>query len=192
MIKDIIKKTVGENANFLFNIRKKQLRDYTGYNYEKLMFCNDLELFFQQNKEVKYDFIIIDADNQYKKVKKSLNLALKKLNKNGIVVLVNSLPPNRKRFVSECERPGMWLGQVWKVVSELNYRPNVDFVTYQLHTGYTFIINGDNSILHDQKNANKMSLKEYCDNYNKYARLVNLSELSLWYKEHITEVAKEA
>lgn len=185
MIERIIDNTVGKNANIVCVLTKDSVKKYQDLDYKGLEFTNDLAGYFEPNEhgpQRKINMVVIDANNEYKVVKKSLQFALKKVGKTGCVVLANSLPPNRLRYVTPQKRPGNWFGEVWRVVSGLNYQKNVDFVTCAIGNGYTVILGISNTNLYTEEV--EPTLKMYSEDRVKYARLVRNPEgLRNWYEE---------
>lgn len=182
MIETIIEKTVGKEANIVCALETRTVGKYTSLDYKDLEFTNDLNGYFEPNEhgpQREIDMVVIDADNRFKVVKKHLKFSLKK---SKFVVLANSLPPNRARFVTPEKRPGNWHGEVWKVVLGLNFIKTVDFVSFATGNGYTIVANGENEVL--EESIDEINLSKYSDNRKKYARLVNADQLGEWYKKY--------
>lgn len=178
MIQQLIDNTVGKNAKIVFALRKQTVKKYSDLDYEGLEFTDDLSKYFKDDQ--KSDLILLDGNNGYKTVRKLFNFAMKKLNKGGVVVLANSLPPNRARYVTPEERPGNWYGEVWRVVSGMNYINGVDFVTVGIGNGYTVIRKAKNPDVFPET-SEVIDLQSYSDNRTKYARLVTTTGLGVWY-----------
>lgn len=189
MIQNIIDNTVGKDANICIILNKMTVKKYDSLDYEGLEFSPDLAGYFEPNEhgpQRKIDMVVIDDDNQFKVVKKSLSFALKKVGKTGIVVLANSLPPNRPRYVTPIKRAGNWYGEVWRVVDGLNKDKNIDFVSYSVGNGYTIVRRSPNPNTF-VAGEDLGILSQYANNRKKYARLVDEMGLREWYENKVTE-----
>jgi len=194
MIQKIIENTVGIKANMLFSLCKHSVSKYVNLDYEGLEFTDDIGKHFASKAKAEgeslpktYDLILIDAENELKIVDKALKFALKKVGKEGVVVLANSLPPNRNKYVTPKRRPGNWYGEVWKVVTNLHSNKGTDFVTFPIGNGYTIIAKRANSIYIE--NPERIELSDYSKNRNQYARLVSAMELREWYDDRTAETS---
>ena len=104
-----------EDSNFnLINCQLKMGVDpngctsFTGYSDE----------FFNINK-FSFDLVFIDGDHREAQVTRDINNSLRALNKNGIIVLHDSLPVSEEHQSEEHQVGKIWAGTVWKSLARL-------------------------------------------------------------------------
>ena len=132
--------------------------------------------FFEQNTS-NFDCIFIDGLHEYDQVKKDIINSIKFLNKNGIIILHDCLPPSithqrvpRTRY--------SWNGDVWKAIVEARTWRDVDTYTVLSDQGLGIIKNKDNSDLLNLENASfeKLKFKFFYDNYQKIMRTIRYND----------------
>ena len=133
--------------------------------------------FFEQNTS-NFDCIFIDGLHEYDQVKKDIINSIKFLNKNGIIILHDCLPPSithqrvpRTRY--------SWNGDVWKAVVEARTWRDVDTYTVLSDQGLGIIKNKDNTDLLLLKNVpfKKLKFKFFYDNYSKIMRTISYDDI---------------
>jgi len=138
---------------------------------------------FLSTKGEKFDFILIDQSNVYEDIKNNFNRALKILEKNGIVVLANSMP-KQKRFTSPMVTSDPWLGSVFKFVGELNFNRKVDFHTVDIDNGYTIIMNRKNPVVEERY---EITYGLYANMPTSLMRVTDLDGVKKWYEANYIE-----
>ena len=133
--------------------------------------------FFEQNNS-NFDCIFIDGLHEYDQVKKDIINSLKFLNKNGIIILHDCLPPSithqrvpRTRY--------SWNGDVWKAVVEARTWKDVDTYTVLSDQGLGIIKNKDNKdpLLLKNVSFKKLKFKFFYDNYPKIMRTISYDDI---------------
>ena len=94
--------------------------------------------FFKQNKEI-YDIIFIDGHHDSEYVCRDLNNSIKCLNKNGIIILHDCLPPNKTYSLKLEEwkntpNDGGWCGDGFKVIKSVVQNYNKDYNIFVVDT----------------------------------------------------------
>lgn len=102
--------------------------------------------FFSKN-EKHYDFIFIDGLHETEQVDKDIFNSLKFLNKDGMIMLHDTLPASfENQEVPRKTR--VWNGDVWKSVVKLKYnRPDLEIKTVDTDMGCTIIKFGSQKII---------------------------------------------
>lgn len=116
-----------------------------------------------------FDLIFIDGLHHADQVKRDFENSLKVLNEGGLIVLHDTCPDKEKITHVPRDRPGRWLGDVYKFASTLsNY--NVNYFTLDIDNGCTVVrkiraeevdiwqTGGINAITWDIFKANKKKL----------------------------------
>jgi len=133
--------------------------------------------FFEQNKS-NFDCIFIDGLHEYDQVKKDIINSIKFLNKNGIIILHDCLPPSithqrvpRTRY--------SWNGDVWKAVVEARTWRDVDTYTVLSDQGLGIIKNKNNTdpLLLNNVSFKKLKFKFFYDNYSKIMRTISYNDI---------------
>ena len=133
--------------------------------------------FFAQNKS-NFDCIFIDGLHEYDQVKKDIINSIKFLNKNGIIILHDCLPPSithqrvpRTRY--------SWNGDVWKAIVEARTWKDVDIYTVLSDQGLGVIINKDNTdpLILKGVSFKKLKFKFFYDNYSKIMRTISYDDI---------------
>ena len=124
-----------------------------------------------------FDCIFIDGLHEYKQVRKDIINSLKFLNKNGIIILHDCLPPSishqrvpRTRYT--------WNGDVWKAIVELRTWSNVDTYTVLADQGLGIIINQNNSdiLKLDCSSFDKLKFQFFFENYKQIMRTISFNK----------------
>jgi hypothetical protein len=132
--------------------------------------------FFLQNKK-NFDCIFIDGLHTYDQVIKDIKNSIQFLNKDGVIILHDCLPPSashqrvpRTRYT--------WNGDVWKAIVEIRTYDNLDTYTVLADQGLGVIKKRDNSDILKLKNINfkKIKFKYYYNNYKSLMRTVTFDE----------------
>ena len=133
--------------------------------------------FFEQNTS-NFDCIFIDGLHEYDQVKKDIINSIKFLNKNGIIILHDCLPPSithqrvpRTRY--------SWNGDVWKAIVEARTWRDVDTYTVLSDQGLGIIKNKNNTDPLLLKNVlfKKLKFKFFYDNYSKIMRTISYDDI---------------
>ena len=133
--------------------------------------------FFAQNKS-NFDCIFIDGLHEYDQVKKDIINSIKFLNKNGIIILHDCLPPSithqrvpRTRY--------SWNGDVWKAIVEVRTWKDVDTYTVLSDQGLGIIKNKDNKdpLLLKNVSFKKLKFKFFYNNYPKIMRTISYDDI---------------
>ena len=132
--------------------------------------------FFKMNKK-SFDCIFIDGLHEYKQVKKDVLNSLKFLNKNGIIILHDCLPPSishqrvpRTRYT--------WNGDVWKAIVELRTWDHVDTYTVLADQGLGIVLNQSNTnkLRLDFPSFDKLKYQFFFENYKLIMRTISYDE----------------
>lgn len=182
---DLIKYTINKNNykkyleigchnNEVFNyieIEKIGVDPVSGGNYKATS-----DDFFNKNK-LNFDCIFIDGLHEYKQVKKDITNSIKFLNKNGIIILHDCLPPSishqrvpRTRYT--------WNGDVWKAIVEARTWQHVNTHTILSDQGLGIIKKEENSSILDLKcnSFENLKYKFFYENYPKIMRTITFDE----------------
>ena len=132
--------------------------------------------FFKKNKS-NFDCIFIDGLHEYKQVKQDILNSIKFLEKDGIIILHDCLPPSiehqrvpRTRYT--------WNGDVWKAIVEVRTWSHVDTYTILSDQGLGIIQKKYNSDILNLKitNFDKLSYKFFYENYPILMRTIYFEE----------------
>ena len=165
---------IGCHKNEVFNkisIEKIGVDPISGGNYRG--FSDD---FFKENKK-SFDCIFIDGLHEYDQVKRDIVNSIKILNREGMIILHDCLPPSinhqrvpRTRYT--------WNGDVWKAIVETRTWEHVDT--------YTVLADQGLGVIKQQQNSNKLDLKNnsfknlkfkfFYENYNEIMRTITYEE----------------
>lgn len=104
------------------NFKAVKCKDKVGVEPEKLyeddrVLKTTSDTFFEYNKD-KFDIVFIDGLHHAEQVKKDIENSLKVLNKDGVVICHDMLPPTEKhQLVPRIQK--VWNGDCWKAFVEL-------------------------------------------------------------------------
>ena len=129
--------------------------------------------FFETNVE-KFDIIFIDGLHEYDQVKRDILNSIKFLNKGGVILCHDSLPTE----YSEQTVPytsGIWLGDVWKAISEFRNSQDLDICVCAIDHGVSVIKIRENSNPYKllDLDLKKLNYKFYYKHHN---QLMNIKE----------------
>jgi len=129
--------------------------------------------FFKTNSN-KFDIIFIDGLHEYDQVKRDILNSIKFLNKGGVILCHDSLPAE----YSEQTVPytfGLWVGDVWKAISEFRNSQDLDICVCAIDHGVSVIKIRENSNPYKSLDFNlkKLNYKFYYKHHN---QLMNIKE----------------
>ncbi len=99
--------------------------------------CTSDEMFANMPSDKKYDLIFVDGLHTEEQSGRDIINSLKHLNKGGMI-LVHDCMPVDELASRDTQCAGMWMGGVWKSVSELK-KQGIKFYTVPEDTGCCFI-----------------------------------------------------
>ena len=181
LIKYIIKKKyykkyleIGCHNNEVFDkieIDKTGIDPISGGNFR-----GTSDEFFEKN-EFNFDCIFIDGLHEYKQVNRDIVNSIKVLNKNGIIILHDCLPPS----VSHQRVPRTrytWNGDVWKAIVEARTWEHVDTHTVLADQGLGIIKKKKNTNILKIENISfqKLRFKYFYENYSKIMRTISYED----------------
>jgi len=165
---------IGCHSNEVFDkicIEKIGVDPVSGGNYRG--FSDD---FFKKNK-INFDCIFIDGLHEYDQVKRDIVNSIKVLNRNGMIILHDCLPPSINHQRVPRTRYS-WNGDVWKAIVEIRTWEHVDT--------YTVLADQGLGVIKYKKNTNKLDLnnisfknlkfKFFYENYNKIMRTISYED----------------
>ena len=133
--------------------------------------------FFSQNKFF-FDCIFIDGLHEYNQAKRDILNSIEILNKDGIIILHDCLPPSishqrvpRTRYT--------WNGDVWKAIVEARTWEHVDTYTVLSDQGLGLIKKEKNSNVLNIGNVSfkKLKYKFFYENYSKIMRTISYDQI---------------
>ena len=182
LIKHVIKKNdyknyleIGCHNNEVFDkieIEKIGVDPISGGNYK-----GTSDKFFKNNLK-KFDCIFIDGLHEYSQVRKDILNSIEILNKDGIIILHDCLPPSishqrvpRTRYT--------WNGDVWKAIVEARTWEHVDTYTVTSDQGLGLIKKKKNSNVLNIGNVSfkKLKYKFFYENYPKIMRIISYDKI---------------
>ena len=182
LIKYVIKKNdyknyleVGCHNNTVFDqieIEKIGVDPISGGNYK-----GTSDKFFKKNLK-KFDCIFIDGLHEYSQVRKDILNSIEILNKDGIIILHDCLPPSishqrvpRTRYT--------WNGDVWKAIVEARTWEHVDTYTVLSDQGLGLIKKEKNSNVLNIGNTSfkKLKYKFFYENYSRIMRTISYDKI---------------
>ena len=182
LIKHVIKKNdyknyleIGCHNNEVFDkieIEKIGVDPISGGNYR-----GTSDKFFKENLK-KFDCIFIDGLHEYSQVRKDILNSIEILNKDGIIILHDCLPPSishqrvpRTRYT--------WNGDVWKAIVEARTWEHVDTYTVMSDQGLGLIKKEKNSNVLNIGNVSfkKLKYKFFYENYSKIMRTISYDQI---------------
>jgi len=182
LIKHVIKKNdyknyleIGCHNNEVFDkieIEKIGVDPISGGNYK-----GTSDKFFKNNLK-KFDCIFIDGLHEYSQVRKDILNSIEILNKDGIIILHDCLPPSishqrvpRTRYT--------WNGDVWKAIVEARTWEHVDTYTVLSDQGLGLIKKKKNSNVLNIGNVSfkKLKYKFFYENYPKIMRIISYDKI---------------
>ena len=165
---------IGCHKNEVFDkisIEKIGVDPVSGGNYRG--FSDD---FFKENKK-SFDCIFIDGLHEYDQVKRDIVNSIKILNREGMIILHDCLPPSinhqrvpRTRYT--------WNGDVWKAIVEARTWEHVNTYTVLADQGLGIIKKEQNTDKLDLTNITfkNLKFKFFYENYNKIMRTITYEE----------------
>ena len=181
LIQHIIKKKnyknyleIGCHSNEVFDkicIEKIGVDPVSGGNYRG--FSDD---FFKKNK-INFDCIFIDGLHEYDQVRRDIVNSIKVLNRNGMIILHDCLPPSINHQRVPRTRYS-WNGDVWKAIVEIRTWEHVDTYTVLADQGLGVIKHKKNTDKLDLNNISfkNLKFKFFYENYNKIMRTITYEE----------------
>ena len=182
LIKHVIKKNdyknyleIGCHNNEVFDkigIEKIGVDPISGGNYR-----GTSDKFFKENLK-KFDCIFIDGLHEYNQTKRDILNSIEILNKDGIIILHDCLPPSishqrvpRTRYT--------WNGDVWKAIVEARTWEHVDTYTVLSDQGLGLIKKEKNSNVLNIGNVSfkKLKYKFFYENYSKIMRTISYDKI---------------
>ena len=133
--------------------------------------------FFKVNTKT-FDCIFIDGLHEYSQVRKDILNSIEILNKDGIIILHDCLPPSishqrvpRTRYT--------WNGDVWKAIVEARTWEHVDTYTVTSDQGLGLIKKKKNSNVLNIGNVSfkKLKYKFFYENYPKIMRIISYDKI---------------
>jgi len=182
LIKHAIKKNdyknyleIGCHNNEVFDkieIEKIGVDPISGGNYR-----GKSDKFFKENVK-NFDCIFIDGLHEYNQTKRDILNSIEILNKDGIIILHDCLPPSishqrvpRTRYT--------WNGDVWKAIVEARTWEHVDTYTVLSDQGLGLIKKKKNSNVLNIGNVSfkKLKYKFFYENYPKIMRIISYDKI---------------
>ena len=182
LIKHVIKKNdyknyleIGCHNNEVFDkieIEKIGVDPISGGNYR-----GTSDKFFKENVK-NFDCIFIDGLHEYNQTKRDILNSIEILNKDGIIILHDCLPPSishqrvpRTRYT--------WNGDVWKAIVEARTWEHVDTYTVTSDQGLGLIKKKKNSNVLNMGNTSfkKLKYKFFYENYEKIMRTISYDKI---------------
>ena len=182
LIKHVIKKNdykkyleIGCHNNEVFDkieIEKIGVDPISGGNYR-----GTSDKFFKENVK-NFDCIFIDGLHEYNQTKRDILNSIEILNKDGIIILHDCLPPSishqrvpRTRYT--------WNGDVWKAIVEARTWEHVDTYTVLSDQGLGLIKKKKNSNVLNIGNVSfkKLKYKFFYENYSKIMRIISYDKI---------------
>ena len=165
---------IGCHSNEVFDkicIEKIGVDPVSGGNYRG--FSDD---FFKKNK-INFDCIFIDGLHEYDQVKRDIVNSIKVLNRNGMIILHDCLPPSINHQRVPRTRYS-WNGDVWKAIVEIRTWEHVDTYTVLADQGLGVIKHKKNTDKLDLNNISfkNLKFKFFYENYNKIMRTITYEE----------------
>ena len=137
--------------------------------------------FFAQNNE-KFDIVFLDGLHHCEQVCIDIENALSCLNDNGVIVLHDCAPQNRKEQTRDFEVDTLWTGDVWKAFCHFRQVDELDMATGYFEWGCGVIVK--------RSNTDKITLPKpyrdlnwddlHPDNYHGWLRTMGHEELLDW------------
>ena len=165
---------IGCHKNEVFDkisIEKIGVDPVSGGNYRGFS-----DNFFKENKK-SFDCIFIDGLHEYDQVRRDIVNSIKILNREGMIILHDCLPPSinhqrvpRTRYT--------WNGDVWKAIVEARTWEHVNTYTVLADQGLGVIKQEQNTEKLDLKNISfkNLKFKFFYENYNKIMRTITYEE----------------
>ena len=182
LIKHVIKKNdyknyleIGCHNNEVFDkieIEKIGVDPISGGNYK-----GTSDKFFKESVK-NFDCIFIDGLHEYNQTKRDILNSIEILNKDGIIILHDCLPPSishqrvpRTRYT--------WNGDVWKAIVEARTWEHVDTYTVLSDQGLGLIKKKKNSNVLNIGNVSfkKLKYKFFYENYPKIMRIISYDKI---------------
>ena len=165
---------IGCHNNEVFDkisIEKIGVDPVSGGNYRG--FSDD---FFKENK-INFDCIFIDGLHEYDQVKRDIINSVKILNKNGMIILHDCLPPSINHQRVPRTRYS-WNGDVWKAIVEARTWEHVNTYTVLADQGLGVIKKEQNTDKLDLTNITfkNLKFKFFYENYNKIMRTISYED----------------
>ena len=182
LIKYVIKKKdyknyleIGCHDNEVFDkikIKKIGVDPVSGGNYK-----GTSEKFFKENRK-KFDCIFIDGLHEYSQVKRDILNSIEILNKDGIIILHDCLPPSISHHRIPRTRYN-WNGDVWKAIVEARTWEHVDTYTVMSDQGLGLIKKEKNSNILNigSTSFKKLKYKFFYENYEKIMRTISYDKI---------------
>ena len=142
------------------------------------------DVFFKTNS-TKFDIIFVDGYHEYYQVLRDIENSLKFLNKNGIILVHDTLPSSLSQQ-SFPRSKNTWNGDVWKAIVKLRTVKYCDIVTCKIDHGVSVIRKISNkNLLHLNIHNFKEELKfeDFYKNFNNYMRTLNFKETLKYLKK---------
>ena len=142
--------------------------------------------FFAENSDT-FDVVFVDGLHSVDQATRDVDNSLARLNKGGVVVIHDCLPPTFKstdpQILADAmangapmDSMGFWCGEVWRVVVKLIARKDIDLVLWPEDLGCAVVVKRPSEPV-------KFAAKDYADymkRYPKYLTLVDEKELTAW------------
>jgi len=166
---------IGCHNNEVFDkieIEKIGVDPISGGNYR-----GTSDKFFKENVK-NFDCIFIDGLHEYNQTKRDILNSIEILNKDGIIILHDCLPPSishqrvpRTRYT--------WNGDVWKAIVEARTWEHVDTYTVLSDQGLGLIKKKKNSNVLNIGNVSfkKLKYKFFYENYPKIMRIISYDKI---------------
>jgi len=131
--------------------------------------------FFKENNS-NFDIVFIDGLHIYEQAKRDILNSINFLEKDGIILVHDCMPDSLgKQAVPRYKM--QWNGDVWKAIVDLRQMENLDIYTCEMDQGIGIITKKKNtSILILDKPINKLTFKDYFNNYEEYMRVISLEK----------------
>ena len=137
-------------------------------NYEHLTYLmtSDEAFKYIKNEKKTYDIIFIDGDHLEAQVDKDIQNSLDVLNKNGVIVVHDCIPPTKEHASDPRTRKINWNGTVYKSLINVRYtRPELFVCVIDTDWGCGLIKRKDNQSLYSKISIEKAKEWEYFDKH---------------------------
>lgn len=128
--------------------------------------------FFKQNKTT-FDIIFIDGLHEHEQVIRDIDNSLRVLNKNGIIVVHDTMPYSE--IMQRVPREQVeWTGDVWKAILHFRKNKDLSILTVDIDYGVTLIKPGKQKTLR----VKDISYDEFTSNMHKYVNAISSDDFN--------------
>lgn len=166
-----------QEENFdLINIEKKILVNscLDGIYGKNVNFYLNSNEFFKNNFDC-FDFILIDGFHDSDIIDVEIEECLLRLNNNGLIMLHDSNPNNYELQITPCQKLP-WTGDVWRFVTKLKNKKNIQYFTIDSDCGCTIIKKSNQSENSNQQINTNIDWHYFENNKKELLNLISVDE----------------